>query len=165
MQGDGPLQIYLLRHGIAEDAPAGKRDGGRALTAEGRKKLRGILKCVKEAGVAPGLILTSPYVRALQTAELAQAGLSPEAMIARTQALTPDADPQDAWEEIRLHRDQAQILCSSHEPLCGRLTAHLLQCPELQIDFKKGAIVRIDAENFGPRPKGVLKWMLSPKLA
>jgi len=159
------LQIYLLRHGIAEDAPAGKRDADRALTVEGKKKLRGILKRAEEAGVAPGLILSSPYVRALQTAEMARAALSPQAMIARTQALTPEAQPEDAWEEIRLHSDQPQILCASHEPLCGRLAAHLLKCPALEIDFKKGAIVRIDVENSGPRPRGVLKWMLAPKLA
>lgn len=159
------MQIYLLRHGIAEDAPAGMPDAERALTAEGKRKLRGVLRRALEAGVAPPLILTSPYQRALETAEMAQAVLAPQAMVARTRALTPGADPAEAWEEIRLHGNFTQVLCSSHEPLCGRLAALLLRSPALEIDFKKGAMVRVDVANVGPAPRGVLKWMLAPKLA
>jgi hypothetical protein len=45
------------------------------------------------------------------------------------------------------------------------LTAYLLQSPNLQVDFKKGAIVRIDLEKFSAEPRGVLKWMLISRLA
>ena len=64
-----PMQIYLLRHGIAEDASPGQADADRALTPEGIKRLREILKRARTASVAPTVIVTSPYVRARQTAE------------------------------------------------------------------------------------------------
>jgi len=159
------VQIYLLRHGIAEDAPAGKKDSERSLTPEGRQKLRAILKVAKDAGVAPEMILASPYKRAWQTAEIARSVLKPDVLIARTQALQPGARAEDAWEEIRLHGDHGQLLCASHEPLCGMLAAFLLRSPALEIDFKKGALMRIDVESAAPRPRGVLRWMLAPKLA
>lgn len=159
------MEIYLLRHGIAEDAPAGKKDAERALTAEGRKKLRQVLKRAQAAGVAPGMILTSPYLRARQTAEMAKAQLAPQALVAETRALTPMARPEEAWDEIRIYGDHAQVLVSSHEPLCGLLAGHLLRAPALEVDFKKGALMRVDVESAAPRPRGVLKWMLCPKLS
>ena len=62
------MQIYLLRHGIAED---GTPDSDRALTAEGREKLRRVLARARSADVAPTLILSSPYRRAVETADVA----------------------------------------------------------------------------------------------
>ena len=65
------MEIYLLRHGLAEDqAPAG-RDGDRRLTDEGRTKLHRVMARAHTAGVNPALILSSPLVRAMQTAEIA----------------------------------------------------------------------------------------------
>ena len=62
------MQIYLLRHGIAEDAKPGRPDSERALTDEGRAKLRRVLKRARTADVTPSLILSSPYRRAMETA-------------------------------------------------------------------------------------------------
>ncbi len=159
------MQIYLLRHGIAEDALLGKRDAERALTLDGKKKLRGVLRRAKEAGVSPSVILSSPYLRAMETSEIVRSVLAPHAHILRCQQLVPSARPEDAWEEIRLHRDQAQVLCSSHEPLCSFLAGYLLRSPNLEIDFKKGALLRVDVENAAVHPRGILRWMLAPKLA
>jgi len=158
------VQIYLLRHGIAEDAAAGVRDAERALTPEGKRRLRAMLRRARTAGVEPSLILTSPYRRARETAELARAALARNALLVGSDALTPMADPAAAWDELRIHADEEQVLCASHEPLCGRLAAYLLRSPELTLEFKKGAMVRIDVERAGPRPRGVLKWMLAPRL-
>jgi phosphohistidine phosphatase len=159
------VQIYLLRHGIAEDPQDGQKDSDRALTPEGRKRLRMVLTRAREAGVSPGVILTSPYLRARQTAQIAARTLGCTGGVLYTQSLTPMAEPEAAWEEIRLHKDHTQILCASHEPLCGRLTALLLNTPSLQVEFKKGALIRIDLERAQAHPRGILKWMLAPKLA
>ncbi|MBI5083300.1 MAG: histidine phosphatase family protein [Acidobacteria bacterium] len=159
------MEIYLLRHGIAEEGRTGMRDVDRPLTEDGRRRLRTTLKRASEAGVNPALILTSPYLRARQTTEIALKILAPGAVVLETGALTPGSDPAAAWDEIRLHRDHAQILLSSHEPLCGLLAAFLLGAPQVRLDFKKGAIVRIDVDSAGPHPRGVLKWMLAPRLA
>ena len=70
------IEVYLQRHGVAEDIGPGGRDSERRLTAEGRKKLRQILGRALKAGAKPNLILTSPYKRALSTAEIAAKILS-----------------------------------------------------------------------------------------
>src|ERR1700722_6817162 len=155
------MEIYLLRHGIAENGRPGGRDSDRALTAEGREKLRRILKRAHQAGVQPSLILASPYVRAVETAEIAAEALEYRGQIVKTQALVPDASPQDAWDEICSRRTEAAILLASHEPLMSSLAAFLLSSPGLQVEMKKGALARVDCEHFGPEPHGTLKWMLT----
>jgi phosphohistidine phosphatase len=159
------MEIYLLRHGIAEEGHAGGRDSDRALTAEGREKLRRVLKRVHDAGVRPGVILASPYRRAVETAQIAAETLQYRGEIVKTQALVPDASPQNAWDEICSRRTEDAILLASHEPLMSSMAAFLLSSPALQVDMKKGALARIDCDHFGPDPHGLLKWMLTAALA
>lgn len=158
------MQIYLLRHGIAEDLKAGGRDSDRKLTPEGKRKLRPVVRRAKEAGVHPGLILSSPYARAVETAEIAAAEFEYKGKILQTSTLVPEGHPADVWSEIRIHRDEPQLLLAGHEPLFSQLTSFLLGAPSLLVDFKKGALIRIDVEAFGHSPRGLLKWMLAPKL-
>ena len=159
------MQIYLLRHGIAEDGIPGRSDRERALTTEGRKRLREVLVAVKAAGVAPDLLLASPYKRAQETAAIAAEVLGYRRNIETTTALVPESSPEAVWEEIRVWRDARQLLLASHEPLMSSTLAHLLGCPQLLVEFKKGAIARVDLDHFGPAPYGVLRWLMTPKLA
>lgn len=160
------MQVYLLRHGIAENGKPGSPDSARALVPEGRKKLKEVLGVAKNAGTRPSLVLTSPFRRAMETAEIAVAtlGLKPADLV-QTQALLPSADPVDAWEEIRVYKEEEALLLVGHEPLFGRLFAYLLGYPDLLIDFKKGALARVDIDTFGAQPRGTLRWFLPPKLA
>jgi phosphohistidine phosphatase len=158
------MEIYLLRHGIAEDQTPTQQDSHRALTKEGITRLQEVLATVAKAGSSPQLILSSPYVRARQTADIARQILKVEADIVETQALVPMAQPREAWDDIRALRSESSILLASHEPLMGQLLAFLLSVPGLQLDFKKGAIARVDLHSFGPAPRGVLKWFLTAKL-
>ena len=159
------MEIYILRHGIAEDAPVGQPDSERSLTSDGRKKLRSVLRVAASAGVAPSLIISSPYKRALQTAQLAAEILEYQGDPLRTKALEPNSTPKGVWDEIRVHKDEARLLLVGHEPLFGRLTAYLLGSPNLQVDFKKGAMACIELDRFPAEPHGVLRWMLTSKLA
>ena|SRR5579863_5174884 len=159
------MDIYLLRHGIAEDGRAGESDSDRSLTSEGKKKLRGVLRVAAEADVRPSLILTSPYKRALQTAQLAAEVLKYDGDLLRTRSLEPSSRPDAVWEEVRVHKDESQILLAGHEPLFSALTAYLLGCSGFQIDFKKGGLACVEVDKFTGAPKGVLKWYVTPKLA
>jgi phosphohistidine phosphatase len=159
------MKIYILRHGIAEDAQGSQPDSERALTPEGKKKLRGVLRAAVASGVSPSLILTSPYRRAVQTAQLAAEVLNYKGELLQTKTLEPGSHPRVVWDEIRVHKDQPHILLSSHEPLLSSLTAYLLGCPGLQLDFKKGALACVEIDRFTAEPQGVLKWMLTAKLA
>ena len=159
------MHLYLLRHGIAADAPAGQSDGDRALTSDGRRKLRKVLKAVAEAKVRPTLVWSSELKRAIQTAEIAKAVLRYPGEILRTKALAPGADAEQVWEEIRVHRDEPSLLLVGHNPQFDQLAPYLLGASHLAVDFKKGAIMRIDIESFGARPKGTLCWYLTAKLS
>jgi phosphohistidine phosphatase len=159
------MEIYLLRHGIAEDVNGGHSDADRELTSEGREKLRRVLKRARSADVSPSLILSSPYKRAVQTADVAAEALEYEGKVVETEALIPNASPEQVWEEIRARHDESAILLASHEPLMSILAAFLLGAPALQVDMKKAALVRIDCDRLGREPRGVLKWMLTPAIA
>lgn len=159
------MQIHLLRHGIAEAAGPGQSDSQRALVPEGRRKLREILKVAKASGVMPSLILTSPYRRAVETAEIAAAVVGYTSEILRTKALEPGGEPSLVWDELRVHKGESEVMLVGHEPLFSHLTAYLLNSPSLAIDFKKGALVRIDMDQFGARPRGILRWFMTPKVA
>jgi phosphohistidine phosphatase len=159
------MQIYLLRHGVAEEAQAGMSDADRALLDEGGKKLRRVLEMAAQSGVQPTLMLSSPLKRAVQTAEIARKVLGYKGEILRTRALTPDATAKHVWDEIRVHRDELSLMLVGHNPLFSDLAGYLLGCVQLQIDFKKGAILRVDLESFTAQPKGILRWYLTAKMA
>lgn len=159
------MQIYLLRHGIAADRDPSGTDAARKLTAEGRERLRRVLERARGAKVEPGVILTSPLVRAVETADIAAEVLGYSNGIVKTDALIPESSPQNVWNEVRERRDESAILLTGHEPLFSATTAYLLGCPALAFDFKKGALVRIDMDRLSGEPRGTLQWVLTPKLA
>ncbi len=159
------MHLYLLRHGIAEEAQSGGSDTARALTSDGRRKLRKVLKAVAEAKVKPTLLWSSELKRAIQTADIAKAVLGYQGEILRTKALAPGADVEQVWEEIRVHRDETSLMLVGHNPQFDQLAPYLLGASHLVVDFKKGAIMRIDIEGFGARPRGTLCWYLTAKLS
>ncbi|MBV9301905.1 MAG: phosphohistidine phosphatase SixA [Acidobacteriaceae bacterium] len=158
------MEVYLLRHGIAEEGRSGLSDADRALTQDGRRKLRRTLDALSEADVQISLMLTSPLKRAVQTAEIAQEALGYKGKLVRTQALSPNSRVEDVWQEIRSHRDESALMLVGHNPLFDALGGYLLGARDVQIDMKKGSIVRIDFEHFPPHPRGILRWLLIPKL-
>jgi phosphohistidine phosphatase len=159
------MELYLLRHAIAEDHSSSGRDADRALTEEGRVKLHRVLKRAASAGVSPSLIISSPYKRALETAEIAASALHYEGEILRSGSLIPDSSPPSVWSEIRSHHHEEAILLAGHEPLFSATVAFLLGSSHAMVEFKKAALVRIDLHGFGAEPQGVLQWMLTPKLS
>ena len=159
------METYLLRHAIAENARPGLKDDDRALTDEGRKKLKRVLERARDAGVKPDLILSSPLRRALETAEIAAEWLKYDGKVVLSGALVPDGNPRQVWDEIRTHKSESAILLASHEPLMSSLLAHLLGSPALMVDVKKAGLARIDFDRFGPVPRGILKWLLTPATA
>ena len=152
----------MLRHGVAEDARPGQPDSERPLTGEGREKLRRVLKRARGADLDPSLILSSPYRRAIETAAVAAEVLAYNGEIVRTRALVPESSPFDAWEEIRSRKDRTQHSAGQPRAADEFPGSFLLDSPALRVDMKKAALVRIDCERFGPKPDGMLKWMLTP---
>lgn len=157
------MRIYLLRHGIAEEG-MGKRDSERALTPEGIEKVRRLLKVASRAGVEPALVISSPYKRAMETARIAVDVLAYKGAIVESTCLTPDSSALSAWNDVRIHSSEESILLVGHEPLFSSLSAFLLGWSEVQIDFRKGAMLCLDVYSARPQPAGVLQWYLTSKL-
>jgi phosphohistidine phosphatase len=159
------MEIYILRHGIAEEANSGMRDADRALTPEGAKKLQPVMRRARAIDVQPPVILTSPYRRALETAQVAAEALRGEPKLVESRALTPDSSPELVWDEIRNHKSDPQIMIVGHEPLLSSVYAYLLGAASVQIDVKKGSLGRIDVDRFTGQPRGILRWLIHPKLS
>ena len=158
------MRIYLLRHGIAEDGGPRTPDAKRELTVKGRSKLAGVLRLARGAEVQPELVLSSPLVRAAQTAEMAREILGVESPVQQTNALLPEGSPQRVWEELRGLRNLDGVLLAGHEPLLSHLAAWLLGAPALQVHMTKAALVSIELDGFRGEPHGVLNWMVTPKV-
>jgi phosphohistidine phosphatase len=158
------MEIYILRHGNAAEANGGMRDADRPLTPEGASKLQPVMRRARAMGVEPPVILTSPYRRAKETAQVAVEALRGSPSLVETRALTPDSAPEAVWEEVRLHKKDPQIMIVGHEPLLSAVYAFLLGSGSLQVDVKKGSLGRVDVDRFTGQPRGVLRWLIYPKL-
>ena len=157
------MEVYILRHGEAEMRRPGRADAGRKLTAGGKRDLKAVLKIARKLGAAPQMILTSPLRRAQETAAIAAAVLRSNRVV-ETKALLPGASPELVWKEIGAQQKVDSILIAGHNPHLGSLISLLLEAA-LMVDLKKGALVRITTQSkLGP-PRGVLKWMITPKMA
>ncbi len=159
------MEIYILRHGIAEAGKPGQADSGRRLTAEGKEKLAKILGCARKAGVQPDVVLSSPYKRAIETAELAREYLKLDKPIIQSEVLTPMERAEKVWDEIRIHKDARQVMMVGHEPQLSSVVCYLIGTSSGRVELKKGAMARVDVESIGIRPQGVLVWLLTAKLA
>ena len=158
------MELYLFRHGIADDPKPGRPDAERALTEAGQKKVAEVVKAARRGGVEPSLIVSSPYVRAMETAKIAVEGFEYKGDIVRTEALVPHGSPEKVWAELREYREETSILLAGHEPLLGHLAAYLLASPALRVEMKKAAMIRIDVEGLGAMPHGTLRWLITAKL-
>jgi phosphohistidine phosphatase len=157
------MDIYILRHGEAEERETGQADRDRKLTPRGKHDLKAVLRMARKSEVAPDLILASPLRRAVETAAIAAEVLGCKQVV-QTRNLLPGASPDLIWKEIGSDYKVESILLAGHQPHLGSLVGLLLEAP-LVVDLKKGSLVRIETHGrLGP-PRGVLKWMITTKLA
>lgn len=156
--------LYLVRHGIAEDPTAQSSDAERALTNEGRKRMKEIARGFAAIGATPTLILTSPLKRAKETAEILQACGAPSAKLAVYQGLDNTHSPEDVTAKLP-HARANEIALVGHQPSLGELASYLLTgSPALAaLPFKKGGIAAISLASLPPRIPGTLEWFLTPK--
>ena len=159
------MDVFVLRHAIAEDATAGQSDSERRLTEEGKSKLRLVVAKAKVAGFSPGLVLTSPYVRTSQTTEvmLEELGTSCETIV--TQNLTPYASVIDLWSEMREYGQLGPLVLVGHNPLLSELVSVMIGSPRYAVEMKKAALAYVSGVGYGSQPQGRLVWLLTAKLA
>ena len=158
------LELYLIRHGLAaERGDEFPDDSKRPLTADGIARLRKEAKALDLLGVSFDQILSSPLVRARQTADVFCEIMKAKPPVATTDALTPAGSPAAVIQELGKHMKKASVALVGHEPNMGELAAHLIGA-KIPLPFKKGAIARIDFSIFPPRGKGQLVWFVTPRM-
>jgi phosphohistidine phosphatase len=163
-----PVELYLLRHAIAvERGTAGFEDDRlRPLTEEGRAKMGRIASGMKKLGLEFDLILSSPYVRARETAELTAAALGQKGSIELEPALQADRSPPGFVAKLAskfAHHER--VLAVGHEPFLSSLATLLLGLPGgSALALKKGGLCKLMVTQFTPRPVARLDWLLTPKL-
>ncbi len=166
--GPTSLELYLVRHAVAaERGPDYPDDALRPLTDDGVERFRRAVSGLRDLGVQLDLVLTSPYVRAHETAELLAVGLRPRPKLVVVDALAAGEKPAGVIAAVAQHsatgRGASRIALVGHEPDLGELAARLLGAKG-RIEFKKGAVCRIDVDRAMPSGPGTLRWFLTPRM-
>jgi phosphohistidine phosphatase len=159
------MDVFVLRHAIAEYAAAGQADSERRLTDEGTAKLRVVVKKAQAAGFSPGVVLTSPYVRTRQTTEVMLDELGSRCETIVTENLTPDANVLDLWSEMREYGRIGPLVVVGHNPLLSELVSVMMGSSRYAVEMKKAALAYVTDVGQGSQPQGRLVWMLTAKLA
>ncbi|HMF02906.1 MAG TPA: phosphohistidine phosphatase SixA [Terriglobia bacterium] len=157
------MEIYVLRHGIAVNrgTPGYKKDSDRPLTPEGEEKLHQIAKAMLAMELKFDLILSSPYLRSKQTAQLVAAELDEE--ITLTDLLTPDGNPLELIRELNDEKPQS-VLLVGHEPyLSGLISVLVTGESKASIELKKGGLCKLSADRVAFGQCATLNWLLTPK--
>jgi phosphohistidine phosphatase len=162
----GAYQIYIMRHGIAEERNKDSPDDAqRKLTLEGREKMREIAHGLKRVEFAVDWIVTSPLVRAVETAEIVRATLKLDVPFEHCDALRPGLNVPALMKFLCKRPERKRVLLVGHEPDLGYLAASLLGAEDKEnLPFKKGACCLISLEELPPQSPGELVWWLSPRV-
>jgi phosphohistidine phosphatase len=159
-----PCSLYLVRHAIA--AERGRQwpdDTKRPLTHKGAARMRQIVAGLRALGVEFDLVLTSPLVRARQTAELLLAGVKSKPALEVTDALSPGQPPVTMAATLAAHAGRCSIALVGHEPDLGTLGAWLVGAHEPFV-MKKGGVCCIEVTALPPAGHGQVVWLATPKM-
>lgn len=153
-------QLYLLRHAHAGDPAKWQGDDDRRpLSRKGRRQARRLGSFMRAVGLKPDALVSSPLVRALQTAESVGEALRIEVVV--DARLAGDLS-LGRLDEVLAGLDAERPVLVGHDPDFSALVAIL--CGASRIPMKKGALARIDVERPLQPGSGVLRWLVPPDL-
>lgn len=160
------MKVYLVRHGIAEDAVdaslQGRGDPLRALTIEGREKTKLVAQKFSKIVEPPEVILHSSYLRAKETAQIFHKYFD-ASILAEVDGVKPNDEPSDGVNLIESYSAKVRrLMIVSHEPYLGYLFSLILTGSlKHPMPFKKAGIVGFDWRGAG---NSTLLFALTPKL-
>ena len=161
------MKLYLIRHSNAVDpgTPGYEDDSLRPLTEKGRDKMKDIAYALKAMEVMPDLIVSSPYARARETAEIVAKVLKYKQELTFSDALVPEGSADQIVGEINEKYSVDELFLVGHEPCLGALIGALIAGnPDIAIELKKGGICCLLADDLRLERKAVLEWLLTPKI-
>lgn len=156
--------LYLMRHGIAEDwSPTGS-DADRALTQQGTLRTALVAKALERLEVRFDRVVSSPYVRAMQTAEIVARTTEYTGDVLQDMRLAPHGTFPDFSALIAEHAGAEHVLITGHEPSMGRFISGLSADGNLMIEVKKASVTAIQILRLRPQAGGTLLWSIPPRL-
>ena len=160
------MMLYVVRHGIAEDAPDGGDDAARRLTPDGRRKMEEVARGLRALRVAPDVVLTSPLVRAVETAAIVVAALRDAPEPRELAGLASDVAAADTLKALRAFGRNRHVMIIGHEPNLSNVLALVLTGASdgATIELKKGGCAAVELTAFAPRGGATLLWLLPPRV-
>lgn len=153
------MDLFLIRHAKAADAELYGDDGERPLTAAGRRAALDVGASMARHGVKLDVIVSSPLVRAVETAELVAVSVGFEAELEIAPELLPEGRPAALVERVlRPRAKRGRVALVGHLPSIGNLLSALLDRPGLALS--KGAVVRLGWADGRPAK---LVWVVTPR--
>jgi len=161
------MNLYIVRHAIAvqRGAPDYDDDSQRPLTGKGRKKMENIVKGLHQFEVEFDTILTSPYVRARDTAKILASEYKMKDKIAFTDNLIPPGDFDRLIDEINEKYNVNSLALVGHEPMLSEFISWLTTGnTEAKIMLKKGGVCLLSADDLRQERRATLQWLLTPAI-
>lgn len=155
------MQLYLLRHGIAEEGGWNTPDHARRLTPEGIEQMHAEAEALRRMNLKLDLILSSPLVRARQTAEIVANALEMRERLRNDPRLASGCRLGDLQGIIADYPQAERLMLVGHNPDLSLLTSQLVG--GANVSLKKGGIARIHIDRIEPA-KGELEWLLTPAI-
>lgn len=163
------MEIYIIRHGDAIDRadPQVTGDAMRWLTEKGRDEVTISARLLAKLAVVPDLVLTSPMVRARQTAEILTDLIGPASGPEVSEHLVYGGSLAGVLDDILRRGRHERVVLAGHSPSVGELVGFLAWGkPDANVLFRTGEVCRIDLPNDSPRAGfGDLRWLIPPKIA
>jgi phosphohistidine phosphatase len=160
------MNLYIIRHGIAVDQATSdyESDSERPLTDKGRKNIQKIAKGLRNLGVEFDLILSSPYVRARETAEILADVFKMKKKPAFSDNLIPVGNPELLIGEINEKYSVNSLALVGHEPHLSTLIGMLVtENAKAEITLKKGGVCYLSADDLHHQEhRATLEWLLTP---
>jgi phosphohistidine phosphatase len=155
------MQLYLVRHTEAIERSEGLAEELRHLTRRGRKQAAKQAKRLKKNRLRPGLIITSPLIRAVQTAELLAVDIGKETVVAADACLAAGADTDAVMTLLRGAANKMSIMLVGHEPQLSALAAQLLGYEHVA-PLAKGSCLALSWRPDKPERPAAFDWYIEP---
>ncbi len=155
--------LYIVRHGIAinRDDPECPEESERYLTEEGVQRTLEAMQGLKAIAEEPEVMLSSHFVRAMQTAEIAAEVFGCDAdSIEQSDALVCGCDANDFLEELE-QRSEEVVMCFGHAPHLDELIGCALGLEQEVTELKKAGAACLELHSLAP-PGGILRWLMTP---
>jgi len=159
--------LYIMRHGlaVARGSVRFSDDAQRPLVPEGKEKMREIGEGLKRMGCEVDWIVTSPLVRAVETAEIIAESLASRPPVDVSEAMRPGGSAEALVTFLAKRPNRTKVLVVGHEPDLSELAARLIGAgSHANLGFKKGGCCMISFNEFPPKRPGQLVWWLTPRL-